>query len=243
MCLHGSRDLTNLSPNFQPRPSPDRAPRHAGIAGRVAGCYTVPAFPVEGCPVIRALYDWTMRLAAHRRAPWTLAAVSFAESSFFPIPPDVMLVPMVLANRQRAWYLALLCTLASALGGLFGYFIGYALFEAVAQPILAAYGYLQKFDEFQGLYNEWGAWIVFMAGFTPFPYKVITIASGLVQMNLPIFLAASVISRGARFFLVAGLLWKFGEPIRSFVEKNLGLLTVLFFVLFVGGFAAVKFVL
>ena len=193
--------------------------------------------------MIRALYDWTMRLAASKNSTWALAAVSFAESSFFPIPPDIMLIPMVIAQRRRAWFIAAVCTLASALGGLFGYYIGYALFEVAARPVMEFYGYMDKFDEFSAVYNEYGAWIVAMAGFTPFPYKVTTIASGMVEMNLAAFFIASVLSRGARFFLVAGLLWWAGEPIRAFIEKNLGWLTILFFLLLAGGFAAVKFVM
>jgi len=193
--------------------------------------------------VIRKLYDWTMRLAAHPRSLWAMGGVSFAESSFFPIPPDVMLIPMVLANRHKAWLIATVCTLASVLGGLFGYVIGYALFEALAQPVLAAYGHLDAVAGFKETYNRHGALIVLMGGLTPFPYKVTTILSGFVEMNLAAFMIASVVSRGARFFLVAGLLWWFGEPIRAFIEKNMGWLTVLFFLLLVGGFAAVKFIL
>ncbi|WP_119678892.1 YqaA family protein [Indioceanicola profundi] len=193
--------------------------------------------------MIRPLYDWTMRLAAHPRAMWSLAGVSFAESSFFPIPPDVMLIPMILANRKKAFLIAAVCTLASVIGGLFGYLIGYALYEAVAEPILQAYGYVDQFAAFEAKYNEWGALIVAGGALTPFPYKITTVFSGMVGMTIPGFIVASIIGRATRFFLVAALLYWFGEPIRVFIEKNLGMLSVLFFLLLVGGFVAVKFLL
>jgi membrane protein YqaA with SNARE-associated domain len=190
--------------------------------------------------MLRALYDWTMRIAGHRHATWALAVVSFVESSVFPIPPDVMLIPMVLAERRRAWWIATVCTIASVLGGLAGYAIGYFLWEAIGQPILDLYGYAEKFAEFRGQYNEWGAWIVFFAGVTPFPYKVITIASGVTALSLPVFMVASVLSRGLRFFVVAGLLYWFGPPIRTFIERRLGLLFTIFVVLLFGGFLALR---
>ena len=193
--------------------------------------------------MLRGLYNWTMRLAGHRHALWALAAVSFIESSIFPIPPDVMLIPMVLAMRERAWLIAAVCTVSSVLGGMAGYAIGFYLFEALGQPILEFYGYAGKFADFQGRYNEYGAWIVFFAGVTPFPYKVITIASGLTALSLPTFMLASVLARGLRFFIVAALLWRFGEPIRDFIERRLGLLFTIFVVLLFGGFIAIKFVL
>ncbi|MFA7429194.1 MAG: YqaA family protein [Rhodospirillaceae bacterium] len=190
--------------------------------------------------MLRKTYDWTMAQAARRNAVWVLAVVSFVESSVFPIPPDVLLIPMVLAAPQRAWFYALVCTVASVIGGFAGYVIGYGLYEAVAQPILALYGYADKFAHFQAMYNEWGAWIVFGAGVTPFPYKVITIASGVTNLDLVVFGVASVLSRGLRFFIVAALLWKFGPPIRGFIEQHLGKLTVAFFVLLLGGFFALR---
>ena len=192
--------------------------------------------------MLRRLYDWTMSLAAGRHAPPALAAVSFAESSFFPIPPDVMLIPMVIARREAAWRFALIATVASVVGGLFGYLIGLALFEPVAKPILEFYHYADEFAEFRSVFDEWGLLIVFIAGFTPFPYKVITIASGLAGIALLPFILASVVSRGARFFIVAALLYFFGPPIRYFIEKRLGLMTALFSILLVGGFIAVRFV-
>jgi len=192
--------------------------------------------------MLRSLYDMVIRLAAHPRAAWALAIVSFSESSFFPIPPDVMLIPMALAERAKAWFYAALCTVASVLGGIAGYYIGYALFDAVGEPILNFYDPDRAaWNTFKSLYEEWGFWIVFAAGFSPLPYKIFTIASGIVALNFPVFVIASAISRGARFFLVSGLLYWFGPPIRTFIEKYLGLLTILFVVLLVAGFVALKF--
>lgn len=193
--------------------------------------------------MFRKIYDWMMEKAASDRAPHALFGVSFIESSFFPLPPDLMLIPMCIAKRAKAWSYATICTVASVLGGAFGYVIGYALFEIIGQPILNFYGYAAQFDQFAAQYNEYGAWIVFMAGLTPFPYKVITIASGVAEMNFLIFMVASVVGRGMRFFAVAGLLYYFGEPIRLFIEKYFGILTFVFFALLVGGFVAIKFLI
>ncbi len=189
------------------------------------------------------LYDWTMGLAAHRRAMWALAAIAFAESSFFPIPPDVLIIPMILAARERAWRIAAVATIASVLGGALGYGIGALLFETVGRPVLDLYGYMDKFADFQNRFAEWGAWIVAGFGFTPFPYKVITITSGVVNLDPAVFMIASLVSRAARFFLVAALLWWFGPPIRVFIEKNLPVLTIAFFVLLFGGFVAVRYLI
>ncbi|MBE0533849.1 MAG: DedA family protein [Rhodospirillales bacterium] len=191
--------------------------------------------------MLRALYDWTLRLSGHPRAVWALAAVSFIESSVFPIPPDVLLIPMVLAARRRAWWIAFVCTVASVVGGALGYAIGYGAFEAVGRPLFEFYGYTAKFDEFRSLYNEWGAWAVFIAGVTPFPYKVITILSGLTGLDFVIFMVSSLLARGLRFFVVAGLLWYFGDPIRAFIEKHLNILAVAFVVLLVGGFVVLRY--
>ncbi|MBT4428276.1 MAG: DedA family protein [Rhodospirillaceae bacterium] len=193
--------------------------------------------------MLRRLYDWVMALAAKRHAICALAGVSFAESSFFPIPPDVLLIPMVLANRRRAWRIAGVCTLASALGGLLGYAIGLWLFDAVGQPLLEFYGSEEKFSQFQHYYNEWGGWIVGAGGFTPLPYKVITIASGVTRLDIGIFILASVVARGLRFYIVAALLWRFGEPVREFVERHLGKMALLFFVILIGAFLLVKLLL
>jgi membrane protein YqaA with SNARE-associated domain len=193
--------------------------------------------------VLRRLYDWTLNLAATPHALWALALVAFVESSIFPIPPDVMLIPMVLAARARAWRLAAVCTISSVIGGFAGYGIGYALFESVGRPILDMYHMAEKFDDFAAGYNEYGAWIVAFFGVTPFPYKVITIASGATELNPWIFGIASIASRGFRFFLVAALLYRFGEPIRTFIERRLGLVTLVFCAALIGGFVLLKFVL
>ena len=193
--------------------------------------------------MIRQLYDWVMGLAAHRLAQWWLFAVAFVESSFFPIPPHVMLIPMVLADRAKAWRFALLTTVGSVLGGIAGYMIGAFLFDAVGKPVLEFYGHAGKFEDFARRYNEYGAWIVFAAGVTPFPYKVITIASGATALSFPVFLAASIAARALVFFVIAGLLYAFGEPIRAFIERRLGVLFALFLILLFGGFIAIKFLL
>ncbi|MDO9458833.1 MAG: YqaA family protein [Alphaproteobacteria bacterium] len=193
--------------------------------------------------MFRGLYDWTMKQAAGRHAQPALAAVSFAESSFFPIPPDVMLIPMVLARPERAWWIATVCTISSVLGGILGYAIGYFLFDTVGQAVLDFYGYRSAFEDFAANYNEWGAWIVFLAGVTPFPYKVITIASGVTALNPWVFMVASLIARSLRFFGVAALLWKYGPPIREFIDKRLNVLGYSFLALLVGGFVVVRFVL
>jgi len=193
--------------------------------------------------MLRKLYDFTMGLAAKPKASYFLAVVSFVESSIFPIPPDVMLIPMVLADRKRAWRIAIICSVFSVLGGLLGYMIGALFFNLVGEAVIGFYGYQDKFLAFQQSYEEWGAWIVALFGLTPFPYKVITIASGVVHLNLAAFIVASVLSRSARFFLVAGLLYWFGESIRLFIEKYLGILTLLFFVLLFGSFVLIKYMI
>ncbi len=193
--------------------------------------------------MLRSTYDRVMGLAARKDAIWVLAAIAFIESSVVPIPPDVLLIPMVLAARDRAWRYAAVCTIASVLGGMVGYAIGMFLFEAAGQPLLELYGYAAKFDEFRGRYNEWGAWIVFVAGLTPFPYKVITIASGVTELDLAVFTVASVFARGLRFFIVAALLWWLGPPVREFIEKRLGLMTIVFCVLLLGGFIVARYAL
>ncbi len=193
--------------------------------------------------MIRKLYDWTMSLAGHRNASGALFGVSFVESSFFPVPPDIMLVPMVLAERLKAWWFATICTVGSVLGGIAGYAIGYFLFEAVGQPLFEFYGYAEKFQKFAAQYNDYGAWVVFIAGITPFPYKVITIASGATALNFAVFVIASIAARALRFFIVAGLLYWFGPPIRDFIEKRLGLVFTVFMVLLIGGFVAIKYVI
>ncbi len=190
--------------------------------------------------MLRKLYDWTMSLSAHRHAGWALAGLAFAESSFFPVPPDAALIPMTLARRRRAFVYATIATAASVLGGFAGYAIGYYLFDALGRPLIDLYGYMEAFQRFAERYNTNGDWIVFTAGVTPFPYKVITIASGATALDLKVFAIASVAARGLRFYLVCGLLYWFGPPIRDFIERYLGLLFAIFVALLIGGFLAIR---
>ncbi len=191
--------------------------------------------------MLRRTYDWTMALSAKRHAEAALAGVAFAESSFFPIPPDLLLIPMVLSERSKAWRFALVATIGSVVGGLFGYAIGALLFVQVARPILDFYGYTAKFEAFATLYSDWGWVIVFTAGLTPFPYKVITIASGATHLNLAVFVVASIIARSLRFFAVTGLLYWVGPPTRTFIEERLGLVFTVFVILLVGGFVLARY--
>ena len=190
--------------------------------------------------MIRALYDWTIRMAEHPHALWVLAVVSFAESSVFPIPPDVLMIPMILAAPSRAFLIAGVALVASVLGGMAGYAIGAFAYDSVGQPVLAALGKAEAMEAFNTRFNDFGFWAVLTAGVTPFPYKVITIMSGWTSMPLGVFIATSILARGLRFFLVAWLLWKYGAPIRDFIEKRLGLMFTLFVILLVGGFAVLK---
>lgn len=191
--------------------------------------------------MVRRLYDWTMALAGHRHALWALATVSFIESSVFPIPPDVLLIPMALAERRRAFHFAAVCTIASVLGGYLGYAIGDFAFDAFGRQVLEFYHVMDQYNALKASFAHWGMWIIILKGMTPIPYKLVTITSGALQFNLALFTIASLISRSLRFFLVAALLWRFGTPIRDFIERRLTLLTTAFAVLLVGGFVAVRF--
>lgn len=191
--------------------------------------------------MIRRLYNWTLSLADSRYALWALAFVAFLESSLFPIPPDILMIPMILARPSRAFLIAGVALSASVLGGLLGYYIGAVLFETLGQSLLEFYGKLDAATEFNQRFNDWGAWAVLIAGITPFPFKVITVMSGWSGLNLGIFLVSSIVARGLRFFIVAALLWKFGAPIRDFIERRLGLMFTLFVLLLFGGFYLVKY--
>ena len=191
--------------------------------------------------MLRRLYDWVIRLAAHPRALPALGVISFLESSVFPIPPDVMLVPMVLANRTKAFRIALVCTVSSVLGGLLGYAIGYYFFETLGEWVVRTYGLQQSLAAFRAGFAEYGIWIILIKGLTPIPYKLVTIASGAAHFDLFTFVWASIVTRGLRFFLVAALLWRFGEPIRRFLEERLTLITWLFLIALVGGFVAFRY--
>lgn len=193
--------------------------------------------------MMRRLYDWMMRMAGHRKAPQALFWVAFIESSVFPIPPDVMLIPMILAQRAKAFLYATICLAGSVIGGVAGYAIGYYLFDLIGEPVLKVYGYGEKYQQTADLFNAWGPWILIAKGWTPFPYKVLTIAAGAFKMSIVPFILASIVARAMRFYLVAALLYWFGEPIRDFIEKRLSLVTTAFVVLLVGGFVAIKYVL
>lgn len=191
--------------------------------------------------MLRSLYNRTMALADHPRALWWLALVAFVESSFFPIPPDVLMIPMILARPSRAWLIALVALVASVLGGLLGYAIGAFFYDGIGQPILEAMGKGDAMLTFNTRFNDFGFWAVLGAGVTPFPFKVITIMSGWTGMPLGTFVATAILARALRFFLVAALLWKFGTPIRDFIEKRLGLVFTVFIVLLFGGFLLIRY--
>ena len=192
----------------------------------------------SGALMLKKLYNWTLSMAEHPRALWVLAVVSFAESSVFPIPPDILMIPMILARPSRAWVIAGVALVASVLGGMLGYAIGALAWESVGQPILAALGKAESMEAFNTRFNDFGFWAVLTAGITPFPYKVITIMSGWTGMPLMTFILTSILARGLRFFIVATLLRLYGEPIRDFIERRLGLVFVVFVVVLVGGFLA-----
>ena len=172
---------------------------------------------------LRRLYDWCIEAAHKPHAMWTMGAIAFAESSFFPIPPDVMLLPMSLARPKRAWFFAGVCTIASVAGGLLGYAIGALLYDSVGHWLIQLYGYGDKVEAFRAAFAEWGAWIILLKGLTPIPYKIVTITSGFANYNLGLFILFSIIARAGRFFLLAFLLHRYGEQARHIIEKRLGL--------------------
>ncbi len=184
--------------------------------------------------MIRKLYDLTLSLAQSRHAVWALAVISFVESSIFPIPPDILLIPLIIATPTRAFWIAFVCTVSSVLGGALGYYIGAELFDMVARPVLDLYGKMDAFEAFKIRFNEQGHWAVLLAGVTPFPYKVITITSGATGLPFWTFMGWSILARGLRFFIVAALLWKFGSPIRDFIERRLGLVFLALMLLLFG---------
>jgi len=192
--------------------------------------------------MLRRLYNRTMALADHPHALWWLAAVAFVESSVFPIPPDVLMIPMILARPSRAWLIALVALVASVLGGMLGYAIGAFFYDSLGQPILEAMGKGDAMATFNTKFNDFGFWAVLGAGITPFPFKVITIMSGWTGMPLGTFVATAILARALRFFLVAALLWKFGTPIRDFIENRLGLVFTVFVVLLFGGFLLLRYI-
>jgi membrane protein YqaA with SNARE-associated domain len=191
--------------------------------------------------MLRRLYDWTIALSARPSAIWALGAISFAESSVFPIPPDVILIPMSLARPHRAFFYAGLCTVTSVLGGLLGYAIGALLYDTVGKFLIDLYGYGDKAEQFRAAYAQWGHWIILLKGLTPIPYKIVTITSGFAGYDLFWFTVLSIITRGARFYVLAALIYMWGEPARAFIEKRLGLAVFLFAVVFFGGIYAATF--
>lgn len=191
--------------------------------------------------MIRRLYDWTLSLAHSPYALWALAFVAFIESSVFPIPPDLLMIPMIIAAPRRAFLIAGVATVASVLGGMLGYGIGMFAFESVGRPILEALGKAHSMDEFSTRFNDMGFWAVLIAGLTPFPYKVITIMSGWTAMPLGTFVITSILARALRFFIIATLLWKFGDQIKDFIEKRLGLVFTICCIVLVGGFFLVRY--
>lgn len=191
---------------------------------------------------MKACYDWVLRISGKKHALAALCCVAFIESSFFPIPPYLFLIPLVLAKRQQAFKIAAYATVSSVLGGYLGYVIGMFLYDTIGIWLLNMYNYMDEFNRLRDRYNEWGAWLILASALTPIPYKVMTIASGVTHMDLIQFTFASIGARGFRMFLVAGLLWKFGEPMKVFIEKNLGWLSVVFLAIFIAGFVILKFI-
>ena len=192
--------------------------------------------------MIKRMYDWTLSMSGHPRSLWVLAFVAFIESSFFPIPPDLLLIPLILAAPTRAFGIALIAVVASVAGGVFGYFIGAFAFEAIGQPILASLGKIDYISGFNQKFNEYGLWAVLIAGVTPFPFKVITIMSGWTSMPFGVFLFSSLVARSLRFFAVATLLYYFGAPIRIFIEKRLGLVFTVFIFVLIAGFFMIRII-
>jgi membrane protein YqaA with SNARE-associated domain len=191
--------------------------------------------------MLKRFYDRMLELAAGPNAMWALLAVSFAESSFFPIPGDILLIPMMLARPRDAWRLAAYATLASVAGGLLGYAIGFYGFDLIGRPILEFYHAMPHYDALKAGFDKWGVWIIIIKGITPIPYKLVTIACGVAHFDLAVFIGASIISRSIRFFLLAALLWWFGPAVRDFIEKRLMLVTTAFAVCLVGGFAIIRY--
>ena len=192
--------------------------------------------------ILRKIYDWTLDKAKHPKAPWFLSLISFTESSFFPIPPDIILIPMIIANRLKAWWYAFICTLSSVAGGLAGYCIGYFFYLTIGEFIIELYSLESRYSDFKLKYdNEPWLWFVFFAGITFFPFKVITIASGALQTNIFNFTIVALISRGLRFYIVATLLRYFGNYIKDYIDRYFNLLSIIFFVLLIGGFIFFKY--
>jgi membrane protein YqaA with SNARE-associated domain len=213
----------------------------AEVAPRPAVAIAKPVPTRYDAPMLKRLYDRMIATASGPHAIWALIAIAFAESSFFPLPPDILLIPMMLARPRDAWRLAAICTLASVVGGLLGYAIGYWGFDLVGRPILEFYHAMPRYDALKAGFDRWGVWIIIIKGMTPIPYKLVTIASGVAHFDLLAFIGASIVSRSLRFFLLAALLWWFGPAVRDFIEKRLMLVTTAFAVCLVGGFVIIRY--
>ena len=194
--------------------------------------------PARKPGLLRRLYDWCIDAAGKPHAAWMLGIISFVESSFFPIPPDVMLIPMSLARPDKAWFYATVCTVTSVAGGVLGYFIGSVLYDSVGLWLIQLYGYGDKVEAFREAYAHWGGWIILLKGLTPIPYKIVTIASGFAGYSLPMFIALSIVARGGRFFLLAFLLNRYGEQARAIIEERLGFWVTIGAVVLVAGIVA-----
>ncbi len=211
-------------------------------SGHFGGVGSIPSTPTKQMKFLRSLYNWTLAKAEHKYASWILAVISFAESSFFPIPPDILLIPMIIAKRVKAWTYAFISTFSSVLGGILGYAIGYFFYNSIGSLIVNAYHLSNSFNIFESYYNEYGILIVLGAGFTPFPFKFITIASGVFNLNIFLFIVTAIIARGLRFYLLAGLLFIFGEKIKLLIDKYFNMLAILFFIFLVGSVLLVKII-
>jgi membrane protein YqaA with SNARE-associated domain len=192
--------------------------------------------------MIERLYRWVLSLAASKNAEWALGVVAFVESSFFPLPPDLVLIPMAIARRERAFWFAFICTVGSVLGGLLGYAIGALLYDTVGQWLIHIYGLEDKAAQFHAMYDKYGLWVILIKGLTPIPYKLVTIVSGIAHFNVWVFVAASIVTRGLRFFIVAALIRQFGAPIQAFIERRLTLVFLVVLVCVIGGYALLRYV-
>jgi membrane protein YqaA with SNARE-associated domain len=190
---------------------------------------------------MKRLYLWLLEKSKHRHAPWYLALVSFTESSVSFIPPDPMMVPMIVAHKERAWFLAFLTTASSVLGGMAGYAIGFYLFERLGMPILETYSLMDKITTFQNFFNEWGFWAIVIKAFTPIPFKLVTITAGALKFNFWLFMLASLISRGLRFYIEAAIVWKWGAKMNEIIQENIMLVSTLFLGVLIGGFLIIKY--
>jgi len=218
-------------------------PSNSPAGGDDQAAASASGVPASRWALHRRLYDWVLSLADRKYATTALCLLSFAESSFFPIPPDVLLIPMAMQRRRRAMWYATVCTAASVVGGMFGYLIGWGVWALIEDFVFKhVSGFEVTFNEARDSYGEHDFWIVFVAALTPLPYKIFTIAGGVAKISFPIMVAASIVGRGARFFVVAGLIWLFGEPVKRWIDRYFNLACIIFAVLLVGGFAALKLI-